>query len=282
MNITTTTEKKVQAVVMEITPEMAQSLIDIGSPNRRLRGNHVERLAADMKAVRWDLNGETVVLAPNGEVLDGSHRLHACVLAGVPFKTVFVQNAKTTGFVTMDSGLTRSLADKLYLRGVNNSVIIAGALKVVLSYDRGSRALGGTSGGPRGEATHRECLAFHKRTSARAWQDAATVGVMLKKIVPRTIATSAHYLFQRVSIDKADDFFVRLNSGANLHEDDAILRLRNKLLLNKISDKKMTYNMVLALVFKTWNHWLVGRKVKRIGIYADEAYPTINGLNSED
>ena len=275
---TTMDEKKIEIVLMTITPEMAQSLIDIGSPNRPLRKQRVIRYADDMTAGRWVLNTESIKSNPIGEVADGNHRLHACVMAGVPFTTFFARNVPNSAFVTFDSGVGRTLADKLYMRGVKNAMTVAGAVNNVWGYDQG----GVWNDSQNVRATHREALAFYKRTSPRAWDDAVTHGRLVRKLMRGTHAAAAHYIFQRVSPGRADDFFLKLHSGANLHEDSAILRLRNRLTANAANDQKLPSSMIMGLVFKAWNLYLAGRGIKQLRLGSNEPFPVVEGFNDED
>ncbi|MBX3482399.1 hypothetical protein [Phenylobacterium sp.] len=59
------------AQVEEITPEIAERLLQANSLNRRISGPVVERYARDMKAGRWKLNGQTIKISARGRLLDG-------------------------------------------------------------------------------------------------------------------------------------------------------------------------------------------------------------------
>ena len=70
------------------TPETSQALLDSSPHNiRRLMRWHYMTLARAMKAGRWDVNGECIKINSAGHVVDGQHRLKACIEAGVPFTT---------------------------------------------------------------------------------------------------------------------------------------------------------------------------------------------------
>lgn len=61
---------------------MAETWLSRNSNNRNLRGQVIASYARDMKSGAWVLNGETVKIASNGQLLDGQHRLNAVVESG--------------------------------------------------------------------------------------------------------------------------------------------------------------------------------------------------------
>ena len=75
-----------------ITPAVAEAMLKaseaLGAVNRKLNTRHVELYANEIRSNRWKLNGDAIRLDPDGRILDGQHRLQACVLAGIPFQTI--------------------------------------------------------------------------------------------------------------------------------------------------------------------------------------------------
>ena len=61
--------------------------------------------AADMKAGRWQLNGEAIKFDKNGHLLNGQHRLHAVVRADTTIQMLVISGLDPETRTTMDSGL---------------------------------------------------------------------------------------------------------------------------------------------------------------------------------
>lgn len=59
------------------------------------------------------MNGETIVFGTSGSLLQGQHRLTACVRANVGFKTIIVRNVPDRVMYSIDRGKARSFADQL-------------------------------------------------------------------------------------------------------------------------------------------------------------------------
>jgi len=73
-----------------ITPTHAKYILDNHNPNTcKMRAEAVKRYAEDMAKGNWKLNGETIKVTPNGQLLDGQHRLAGCVMSGVSFETYY-------------------------------------------------------------------------------------------------------------------------------------------------------------------------------------------------
>lgn len=103
------------------TPERAKTILAITEAamksglmpiHQRLRSpRKVDEYAKTMKDGEWKLNGETVIFSPENWLLDGQHRLHACVQAGVPFITYVARNVDCQAFYTIDTGRRRNDTD---------------------------------------------------------------------------------------------------------------------------------------------------------------------------
>ena len=89
---------------MTITPAMAQEWAGLNTRNRPVRYTKVAQFARDMTAGKWMLNGETIKIASDGTILDGQHRLYACIQAEVPFETVVIRGLPMEAQDTIDTG----------------------------------------------------------------------------------------------------------------------------------------------------------------------------------
>ncbi|MDP2620568.1 MAG: hypothetical protein Q8P46_10395, partial [Hyphomicrobiales bacterium] len=71
-----------------ITPELAREWLEkTNRKNRPLSELKWTAYAVDMLEGRWQYNGDAIRFGSDGVLLDGQHRLMACVEAGIPFET---------------------------------------------------------------------------------------------------------------------------------------------------------------------------------------------------
>ena len=91
MNKTAT--PKIIVKLVTVTPDMAFEMLEKNTRNRKVDEKRVRQYAKDMKSSRWALNGSTIVIAEDGTLLDGQHRLWAVIEANVPVQLLIVYNA---------------------------------------------------------------------------------------------------------------------------------------------------------------------------------------------
>lgn len=104
-----------------VTPQIAAELLEANQYNRPLNEQHVHRIARQIIEGKWKFNGETIKIATNNDVLDGQHRLWACIEAKQSIETIIVRNIDRDAFATIDTlRKPRSGSDILALNGVTN------------------------------------------------------------------------------------------------------------------------------------------------------------------
>jgi len=101
--------------IEQITPELAKRLLRIRSKNiRPPRWQKVVAYSENMKRMEWIFNGASLVLDDKtGGVLDGNHRLLACIRAKTPFFSVVVRGVRAETYSSMDIGSQRGSRDHL-------------------------------------------------------------------------------------------------------------------------------------------------------------------------
>lgn len=129
----------------KVTPETAKILLENNAPNnRRLRRSVVAKYANDMRNGNWRAESSNmIVISSDGRVLDGQHRLQACVESGTTQVFYIMTGADDEMYEVMDSGCLRVAEDYLdvpnrrlvaYLAGVIFALIMgAGSFLNVLA-----------------------------------------------------------------------------------------------------------------------------------------------------
>lgn len=105
-----------EVAIVNITPEMAKRMLEKNPYNRNISKRTVETYAEAMRRNEWHSNGESICFDEDGNLINGQHRLAACVLANVPFCSTVV-----TGVLKQDS----YIYDKGRNRTIRNTVMIA-------------------------------------------------------------------------------------------------------------------------------------------------------------
>lgn len=123
----------------KIWPADAESML-AGVPDmqRNVRPIKVQQYAADMAAGKFNVSHDMIVLTRSGLLLNGQHRLHACVQTDVPFETVVMtvpDDDIAARYAEMDRGAPRGNGDTLKANGYTNVNVIAAIAAGCLRYD---------------------------------------------------------------------------------------------------------------------------------------------------
>jgi hypothetical protein len=94
--------------------------------------------AEDMMKGQWRLNGKTIILDSTGAVLNGRHRLLACIEANCPFETCIVEGVSRDARFVIETD-TRSLKGALYMMGEQNPGLLASTLATLIRCEHRNR-----------------------------------------------------------------------------------------------------------------------------------------------
>ena len=263
-----------KAEIKKIYPHQAKQLLKLNTRNRPLSPRHVNLLADEMRAGNWKLNGETITLSDD-VLLDGQHRLAACVLASTPFESFVIEGADSDCFDTIDVGKKRTNGDTLCVKGEKNYVTLSSSLRVINYYYSEIQS------GQKDAYTQltniqvQQLLEWHPnvRKSVNRF-----VAPSCKSLVPMSHVCAFHYIFSLKDPELADEFMDKLVTGNNLSKDDPVSVLRNKLIVTRLNNTNITPKVLRALLIKTWNTVREGRTIKTIywrsARYPNEKFPT--------
>jgi len=244
----------VEAIIKTVTPEMAKKWLDsLNQINRKISHLIVDRYANEMVAGRWIITNEGIGFNGDGKLIDGQHRLAACVKSNLSFNTVIVTGLNKTAQTVVNTGKQRYFQDVLSMRGHKNVIVLATVIRYLYAYKKLSPMRENTI---RTYQNYELLYSFYKTLNEDEISEAQNKMTCLYRkvnILSTTISTFAFIIFAEVSKHHASDFFKKLYLGTDLTENDAILSLRNTLIEMK-SDKVYWNNMQkIKAIFTTWN-----------------------------
>ncbi len=130
----------IKSSIKTITPKKAEEMLGSQIRNRYLSDALITLYARDMKQEHWDENGQSIIISEDGMLIDGQHRLNACIRAGVPFRTVVTYGVEEKAKLTIDSGKKRSFAHQLQMDGIGYSNHLAATVQTIFHILEGSTA----------------------------------------------------------------------------------------------------------------------------------------------
>lgn len=234
-----------------ISPARAREMLDrtkrLGFENRKPNLNHVERLSRELRTGAWRLNGESIILDPDGAVLDGQHRLLAILNTGIGAESLVVSGIPREHFPSID-GLQqkRAAAHVLGMRGERNRTVLAAAIRW---YHRLQNSQLCTRNFPITNAETLDILSEHP-----GLRDSVDRCVGLRHVTRAVpIMAFCHYVFSRINHHEADYFFEMLGSRENgVVRPQAVHLLHEKLMNHRAKIRQFTTEEIVYLVFRAW------------------------------
>lgn len=105
----------IRSQIRTVTPEDARELLKHNTDNRALRQSWVDQLAGMIKDGKWASTHQGIAIADSRRILDGQHRLHAIVQAGVPVEIMVTTGLSEDVYRWIDAGKSRTAADRIHL-----------------------------------------------------------------------------------------------------------------------------------------------------------------------
>lgn len=257
-----------------ITPAKAEDYLRKNVFNRKLNQNIVNLYANEMKEGRWNLNGDAIRFDTNGCLLDGQHRLYACIKAMKPFSSLVIRGLDNRCFATIDNGKVRSASDILSINGIPQSANISSIVRKFIRLNNELVTLSKSGGGPGANKIsnilvletyleNKQLFTEANRLSKKCYEsckafNASDVGGIYCYLV----ATKKH------NEHVVQDFFEQLTdvkrTGYNV-----ISSCRKKFVNDKVSLTHMQSSVRQTLLIKAWNYFIRGKDVRSFGYNKD-------------
>jgi hypothetical protein len=265
---------------LKIKPKQAKDILDFhNTRNRPFVQKTIDVVKHALKTNIWEVNGETIIFARTGVLLDGQNRLYACAELGIPMTSWVVFGQDPDAFMTIDRGRNRNAATDLAIAGERNAVALVAALQIVAAYQDGIRH---TKLLTSPYDTHVIQKVLKENPGIRdsvSWAQSHRTYIQC----PGRLVAAVHYLAgisgnPRVR-ERRDEFFERLFDGVGLAADDPVLTLRDRFREMDSKNKNLrvqrgmghlaSYVYLYALI-RCWNAYLGGHKLGRIQIPRDQ------------
>jgi hypothetical protein len=239
-----------------IFPDKAQKMLDHNDHNRNLRPSHITKLAGIMRKGQWELNGESIKL--NGtNVLDGQHRLKACIESDCAFTTLVIRGLPKHVQKSIDTGIIRTGVHHFEMEGESYPGLLAPTIAKIIAHSQGLARIR--------EGISNISLEDYLEENQDIREFSNHYGSTRQRLIPAAIAAASHYIFSRIEPEEADDFMGKVIDGIGLKQETPQLCLREKLIKDMTAKRRIPADVKFALTVKTWNLHRRGVKCKRIG-----------------
>lgn len=275
--------------IRTITPEIAAEWLATNHNNRSLMPNKIAQFAQAMRLNEWDVTHQGIAFDENGDLLDGQHRLHAVIKAGIPVDMLVIRGARRDTFAKIDTGGPRHPGTWFQMAGYlnGNAVAAAARLWICLEDQAAPRRfdLACQRADSQGFFTSPrdlfECIEANPDLYERACEAKASHDKRLWS--PRDAAVFWAWTRKTHGSDMADRFYWDLVRGANLSADDAVFLTREAChaLYDRAQRDRAPSSAFRtqrrALICKAWNMHLRGKRGGRSKIVwrSTEEFPVL-------
>lgn len=251
--------------IEQITPAMADKYLSTMTRNRKLRDSAVVRFCHIIERGEWRLTTDAIGFDSNGHLINGQHRLTACVVSGKTLMFLVVRNLRSETQDILDTNLIRSTADALRLDGEVDVFVLAAAARWLYKFDYIEANDGKVVSfrDPGENPTTPQLMRIFKQ-HREAIMDC---GKLRRKATPVLhirpgLATAVMFKQRQIDVELEELFWNTLIDGVGLKARDPIYLLR-RILENDYKAKggrKMPDYRQAALLIRAWNLWCAGEE----------------------
>ena len=220
--------KTVHTEQKQLTPALAQVLMDNNEGNRPIRPAKLAQYIDDIQNDRWEFNGETIIISKEGLMNNGQHRSIAVIETDKPITTLFVFGIERQTRKTVDTGASRGPHDQLSADGYTQPTTMAAISRFVLSFEAndglGFANLNRISGPEVYDRAKNDPLID------RASQFPYHHGSKAKRLAPPSVLGFCFYEFTKIDPQAAIAFLEQVITGVGLTANSPAYVTREKLI----------------------------------------------------
>lgn len=251
-----------------ITPEKAETWLNLNKNNRKLRDGVAERYADDMKHGRWTTCPEPISFYADGDLADGQHRLFAIIESGTTQTFPVAHGLDRVDGLNINTGLTRSVVDNARISGLdsglsNELISVARAVELGVASARGGK--------PLSNAEKLEMVAKHREACTWAIANGPHGRGLRNAAILAALARAWYY---EEDIDRLKRFSDVFSSGfADGNDESSAIALRNYFLQKPALLTTALWSDTFFKAMNAISYFMRGRKLTIIKGVNDEAYP---------
>lgn len=244
---------------MTITPEMATEMLQYNDRNVPVKPSKLAHFTRQFAEGKWVYTYEPIAFSGQCRLINGQHRLMACVASGQPFKADVAYGVPDDCFYFVDQ-FGRPGKDSFAINGVPNYQMAYSATRFIVAYESGSvagdAALGSATLSPR--EAHEHYLRLENL------QESIKVGLRFARdrLPNPAVAAGVHYLCAQKSRAAADEYFEKIITGVGFTTTkDPAKKVRDFLVR---PDDRIRRADVAAALIQGWNAVRTRKPLSRI------------------
>lgn len=260
-----------------VTPELAGDWLrerNHEKPNRKITKADVQRYMSAMRQGQWDIDASDIKFSRAGNLVDGQHRLTACVQANVPFPTLIRTGVSEGTRRRVDIGKKRRVGEALQMEGVSEANNVAASINLRLRYEDAEAAgLKLDTGSKRRVTPPSPDDALNYLRAHPEHEKVVLIASQMHKTGPG-ISKSVWFAFMAmaVSADERDAYaFGDEVLGGDMRPNSPVMALMRYLAaiaarprMGRLIQERNASDKALTALITTWNAWRMGEQLPRL------------------
>lgn len=243
----------VKTTIETITPSRAKTMLHDNPSNRRIDARSVANLVRDLERGRWQFNGDAIRFDEHGALIDGQHRLKACVTADVSIKTIVLRGLPNDVRKTIDSGAKRTTGSRFQMEGIKNANATAAAIAVLFQIAHQDTGAFCTPGEALEVLEKHPCIPV---SVSFCYQAFPGIGSRLAAL---------HYIGGYIGEREIADRFIDVwASGSPSYQGDAAHSARERLIRTRGTTGQLTSQNIARIVLHSFNLFRARKSVRAV------------------
>jgi hypothetical protein len=244
--------------------------------NRKKNARFIEKFASDMANGDWQTTGDSIKFGTDGSLIDGQHRLSACIKSDVPFRSLVIYGLDPKLRDVVDTGKPRSGGDIVTMHGIPNATSTAGLLRLIVAEREQGRKR--SENAFKKVASHSEIIrTLNKHPNVALYVPSGSV---MPRGVPQYMIGYINYVGSKFidgTSDRAAAMMAVMKTGAPDYADDPMHLFRERMISGKTTPLKTSRHIVFNTLRHCYNAFQLRQPMKRLVWQTDAV--VLNGLD---
>jgi hypothetical protein len=268
----------VKVDIVMVTPQLAAEWLAKNRKNRKVRFSHVNKLTHTFGAGQYIMTGETVKFDVNGDLIDAQHRLLGVINADVTVPMIVVTGLPVEAYEVIDSGVKKTVGDKLGGLGIKNPNDLAAMAKIALALRRGINPNNPT-------AVNQSITDIDQQHEVRELEETYYKACRLAGTLFKKSAAGGLFVhLMQLGFDDEDieSFAEGITTGSDLGGKDPRLAVRNWIIKRRSVRQNVDKVVELEVLIRAWNAYVTGRPLSLVKSIARKGVEFPKVLAPED
>jgi len=242
-----------------VTPKQAAEWLKTNTRNRPVTQKRVELYASQMKAGEWALTADCIRFTDKGVLIDGQHRLTACVMANTPFETYVAEGLEPSSFNKLDQCYPRTVAHAFGREKKKHYNLLAAAVRMVWLLETSQRIAGGQK-----LSIDEAFEVLQRHPALERCCDVAQECHGPTCPLPGSYLAGFMTWCYELHGDKGLQFWQRVGGGIDLQKGSPEALLYKKLMADKGASTRIHRDVVMAYCIKAYNAYIKGKPIAKL------------------